>query len=131
MLLGAALVVAVLRFRSRRRTPFAPRRAGRRVGTHQAHHGGRTRSAGTGIVTSFIPPRAPSLGAVVIPHLLAAHSTAPPEVTIVLLGAAVVAAMLRFRSRRGGGRGPFGGGYGRSGTGRGGSTGESNSPSDL
>jgi hypothetical protein len=84
-------------------------------------------------------PRPVSLGAVAIPHLLAAHSTAPPEVTIVLLGAALVAAVLRFRSRRGGGRGPFGGrgrgpfggGYGSSGTGRGGSTGESNSPSDL
>jgi len=87
-------------------------------------------------------PRPVSLGAMAIPHLLAAHSTAPPEVTIVLLGAALVVAVLRFRSRRGGGRGPFGGGgrgpfggggggYGSSGMGRGGSTGESNSPSDL
>jgi hypothetical protein len=76
---------------------------------------------------------------VAIPYLLAAHSTAPPELTIVLLGGALVAAVLRFRSGRGGGRGPFGGGrpfagggrggYGR--TGQGGSTGESNSPSDL
>jgi hypothetical protein len=72
-----------------------------------------------------------------IPHLLAAHSTAPPEVTIVVLGAALVVAVLRFRSRRGGGRGPFGGGpfggggYGGGRTGQGGSTGESNSPSDL
>jgi len=74
-----------------------------------------------------------------IPHLLAAHSTAPPELSIVLIAAALVIAVLRFRSRRGGGRGPFGGGgpfggrggYGGGTTGQGGSAGESNSPSDL
>jgi hypothetical protein len=105
-----------------------------------------TRSGGTSQPDLLLRPAPRSLGAVAIPHLVAAHSTAPPELTIVLLGGALVVAVLRFRSRRGGGRGPFGGGgpfggrggpfgggsgggYGR--TGRGGSTGESNPPSDL
>ncbi len=95
-----------------------------------------------------------------IPQLLAAHSTASPWVSAVFILLAVGVMALRFSARGraaarpalGGGRGPFGGGRGPFGGGRGpfggggtngwgggqsgstgvgGSTGETNSPSDL
>src|ERR1700727_725018 len=74
---------------------------GRRVGAHEPHH-----AAGLGPPEPAHPdlllrPAPRSLHAVAIPYLLAAHSTAPPELTIVLLGGALVAAVLRFRSGRG------------------------------
>ncbi len=83
-------------------------------------------------------------------HLLAVHSTAPPEIVIVLIAFGLVVTLLRYRSRGGGGRGPsggrggpfgggpfggrggpFGGGPFGGGGGGGGSSRESNPPSDL